>query len=71
MTNSIVWSRKGRPRKADQGHTVVRWGEKQGHRFGDVRYYAECQCGHVNSSLDSMGVIYGHDRHAKKALAEN
>ena len=69
MNTQITWTSKGRSRKADQGHTIIRWGEGIG-RYGRTRQYAECQCGHVMGAWVFDTLLSSHARHVKKALED-
>lgn len=66
--NEITWSNRRRSRKADQGHSVRRYGrmvEQYGSRAGIERTYIECECGKVYSGWGFDGGLNGHRRHQR------
>jgi hypothetical protein len=54
--NEITWGRKMRPKKADQGHSVVRYGWRRDPFYAPrTRSYVRCECGRCYSSQGEGG----------------
>jgi hypothetical protein len=66
-TAEINWSRKGRPRQADEGHSIIRYGTARGaHSSGIDRTYVECQCGKTYSGWGHDGGLDSHRKHVRR-----
>ena len=68
-TNPIEWTRKRRPRKADDGHSVVRNGRMWDARRMVERTYIECQCGGTYSGWGWDGAHASHSKHVKRVTS--
>lgn len=64
---TIVWGPKFRPRKTDQGHTAVQFGQVKD-SWGALRVrYTRCQCGSVHRGRGGDGSdYYAHRKHQKR-----
>ena len=63
----LKWMRVGRGRKADKGHTAVKYAEQYDRHRMATRTFVECQCGKVYSGWDQGG-HYGYVRHLMEEL---
>lgn len=69
MTDTAIkWTRRMRPRKADQGHSMRRYGEQRVAAY-KYRSYILCECGKMMSSgsasAHTNAAYYGYTRHLK------
>lgn len=64
MENRTEWGRKLRTRKADNGHSPVRYGTLRDLFGGFVKKsYVECECGQVSSGQGRDGGLRSHEKH--------
>jgi hypothetical protein len=61
---SINWGPKHHPRKADGGHSPIRYGYGQYRQYtGFRRTYVECECGTLCPGQGDEGSYRSHRRH--------